>query len=130
MHNLFTSNISKNQAKDTGMAMVLILIFLGLYFKNFSYIKFSIAGLIITMLFPMAYKYVAIVWLGFSKLVGIISSKIILSVAFFCVVVPVAILRKLLGKDVLRLKQFKRDTSSVMKTRNLIFSKEHLDKPY
>lgn len=130
MHNMFASKISKNQAKDTGMAMVFILLFLGLYFKNFVCLKFAIAGLIITMLFPMAYKHVAIVWLGFSKLVGIISSKIILSVVFFCVVVPVAIFRKLLGKDVMKLKQFKRNTSSVMKTRNLIFSKEHLDKPY
>ena len=82
------------------------------------------------MIFPLAFKYLAIVWFGFSKLLGIISSKIILFVVFFCVVFPVAVFRKLLGKDVMKLKQFKRDGSSVMKTRDLIFSKEHLEKPY
>jgi hypothetical protein len=130
MDKIFTSKISKNQAKDTGLAVVLILLFLGTYFEDFIYFKFSLLALVITMIFPLAFKYFAIVWLGFSKLLGLISSKIILSVIFFCIVFPVAVFRKLLGKDVMKLKHFKRDASSVMKTRNLIFSKEHLDKPY
>jgi len=130
MQKMFTSAITKSQARDTGMAAVLILIFLGLYFENFIYIKYSALVLVISMIFPMAFKYLAILWFGFSKILGFISSKIVLSVVFFCVVFPVAVFRKLLGKDVMKLKEFKKDSSSVMKSRDIIYSSEHLDKPY
>jgi hypothetical protein len=46
------------------------------------------------------------------------------------VVFPVAVFRKLLGKDVMKLKEFKKDSSSVMKSRDIVYSSEHLDKPY
>jgi len=130
MKDMFNTNITKSQAKDTGMAMVLILIILGFYFENLSYFKYALAGLLISMIFPMAFKYVAIVWLGVSTFMGTIMSKLILSVIFFTIVLPVALFRRLLGKDSLKLKQFKKDTSSVMITRNMTFAKEHIEKPY
>ena len=116
---MFLTNISKNQAKDSGMAMVLILLLLGFYFDTVIFFKFAIAALLIVMIFPMAYKYFAIIWLNGAKLLGDVVSKIILSVIFLIVVLPVGIIRRLLGKDILKLRQFKKESSSVMVLRNL-----------
>ena len=87
---MFNTDISKNQAKDTGMAMVLILLILGFYLGNLNYFKFALGGLLITMIYPMAFKYVAIVWLGGSTFLGTIVSKIILSIIFFIIVLVIS----------------------------------------
>jgi hypothetical protein len=126
----FITAISKKQAVDTGMAMVLILLILGFYLENIIFFKYALAGILLAMIWPMAYKYLAIVWLSGSKLLGNIVSRILLSLIFFIVLLPVAVIRRILGKDALKLKQFKKNSSSVMISRNLKFQKEHVQKPY
>ena len=126
----FITAISKKQAVDTGMAMVLILLILGFYLENIIFFKYALAGILLAMIWPMAYKYLAIVWLSGSKLLGNIVSRILLSLIFFIVLLPVAVIRRILGKDTLKLKQFKKNSSSVMISRNLKFQKEHVQKPY
>ena len=130
MQKMISIQISKSQARDTGMAMVLILLILGFFLENSIYFKAALAALLVTMIIPSAFKYVAIIWLAISTFLGTISSKIILTVVFLFVVVPVSIYRKILGKDTLKLKLFKKGGNSVMEVRDLTFTKENLEKPY
>ena len=76
--NYFPKTISTKQASDTGMAAVLLLLLIGLFTHNNLYYKTAIPVLVITMTFPMFYYPFAIIWLGFSTLLGTIVSKIIL----------------------------------------------------
>jgi len=126
----FPLKISKEKAKDTGMAMVLILLLLGVFLQNYIFVKFGILCLIIAMAIPLLYKYVAIFWLGLSHFIGIFASKIFLTVIFFLIVTPVALIRRLLGYDTLKLRQFKAGTESVMVPRNQTLEKKDIDKPY
>ena len=57
MENFFMTKISKSQAVDTGMAMVLILLLLGLYFEEMAWFKYGLIALLITMIIPMTFKY-------------------------------------------------------------------------
>jgi hypothetical protein len=82
------------------------------------------------MTIPLLYKYVAIFWLGLSHFIGTFASKILLSVIFYLVVTPVGLIRRLLGYDTLKLRQFKAGTESVMVLRNHSFKKEDINKPY
>ncbi len=126
----FPKHISKDQAKDTGMAMVLICLLLGLYLKeNVCYIL-SIILLLINMIVPVVYRKVAVVWLGFSHILGTIMSKVILSLIFFGVVVPVGILRKLSGSDSMKLKQWKKNNTSVFTSRDHEYHAEDIENPY
>lgn len=122
--------ISKKQATDTGMAFVLILLIIGLFTQNDFYYKLSIPVLIIAMTFPMIYYPLAVIWLGFSQLLGAIVSKIVLTIIYIIVVLPMALFRKLLGKDSLQLSNFKKDKSSVMITRNHDFTSKDIENPY
>ena len=126
----FPTNISKKQATDTGMAMVLLLLLLGFILKNMLYFKIALPVLITNMIFPMIYKPLAIIWLGLSHLLGTVVSKILLTIIFFLIVTPVGVLRRLLGKDSLKLKQFKNSKNSVMEIRNITFGKSELEKPF
>ena len=128
--NVFSTTISKEQAKDTGMAVVLILLLIGVIHQDLVTIKIAIIALILAMATPLVYKYVAIVWLGLSHLLGSIVSKILLTLIFFFIVFPVGFIRKLLGYDTLKLKEFKKGTESVMQIRDITFTKNDIDKPY
>lgn len=126
----FPGTISKKQASDTGMAIVLILLLVGLFSQNTLYYKIAIPVLVINMIFPMIYYSFAIIWLGLSHLLGTIMSKIILTIIYIVLVVPVGIFRRLLGKDSLQLSEFKKGSNSVMKVRNYNFSPEDIEKPF
>jgi len=126
----FPRTISKKQATDTGMAMVLLLLLIGYFTQNYLYFKIAIPVLIINMTFPMFYYPFAIAWLGFSQLLGTIVSKIILTVIYIVMVIPLGLLRRFLGKDSLQLYEFKKDAESVLKTRNIIFTAKDIEKPF
>lgn len=126
----FPVDISKKQASDTGMAMTLILLLLGLFTKSVLYYKIAIAALVITMAVPMFFFPFAVVWLGLTTLLGEVVSKILLTVIYFIILFPVSIIRQMMGKDTLDLKTFKKSTKSVMVSRNHVFTSKDIEHPY
>jgi Saxitoxin biosynthesis operon protein SxtJ len=85
---------------------------------------------VINMALPQIYRPVAVLWLGFSDLLGAVMSRVLLSIVFFAVVTPIAIFRRLAGKDSLKLRAFKAGKDSVMVERNHTFIGRDLERPY
>jgi hypothetical protein len=129
MH-LFSRNITKDQSRDTGMGIVLLLLLLFLGRKREWYLIAAIAGHVVNMIVPQVYRPLGVVWLGLSDLLGMIGSKILLAVVFFGIVTPIAVVRRLLGKDSLKLRAFKTGQDSVMVERNHLFVSTDLERPY
>ena len=130
MKNIFSTTISKQQAKDTGMAIVLILLLITVIRQDPVTLKLAIIALILAMTVPLIYKYPALIWRGLSQLLGTIVSKILLTLIFFTFVVPVGFIRRLLGFDSLKLGKFKKGTDSVMHVREITFSKDDIERPF
>ena len=126
----FPKNIDKNQAKDTGMAMVLICLLFGYFGQNNKLIALSIPLLIIDMIFPDIYRPLAKIWFGISNLLGTIMSKFILTIIFFVIVTPIGIIRKMFGADAMQINKWKKDTATVFKIRNHVFQSKEIEKPY
>ena len=82
------------------------------------------------MVFPKLYNPISVFWLGLSKLLGKLVSKLILMLVFFIIVTPIEIIRKLIGIDSLKLKKFKQGNESVMNIREITFSPKNMDKPF
>lgn len=122
--------ITKDQSRDTGMAMVLLclLIFLARHRNGWLYAALGLH--VINMITPIVFKPVAVVWLGLSEWLGHISSKILLSIVFFGVVAPIGLVRRLMGKDSLKLRAFKAGQDSAMWPRNHKFVGSDLEQPY
>ena len=126
----FDRKISKDQSRDTGMAMVLLFLIGAAFRKREGYLFVAMALQLLNMTVPKMYKPVAVVWLGLSDLVGSVVSKIILSIVFLVVVTPIGIFRRLIGKDSMNLRVFKASDQSVMLERNHLFVGQDLRTPY
>lgn len=127
---LLFRHISPEQAKDTGMAMVLLCIIAGLTNGNQLFFKIALITMLIDMVWPKIFLPVAAVWLGFAKVMSTIVSKIILTAIFFLVVTPIGFFKRRTGSEPLRLKEWKRNTDSVFTIRNKTFSATDFEKPY
>jgi hypothetical protein len=126
----FPESIGTNQAKDTGMAMVLICLLCGYFGQSNTWVALSIPMLIINMIFPDVYRPLAKIWLGLSVLLGTIMSKFILTIIFIVIVTPIGIIRKMFGADAMQVKKWKKGSDSVFKARNHVFQPKEIEKPY
>src|SRR5207302_7866466 len=93
----FKRAITKEQSKDTGMAMVLLLLLASGAFKREILVIAAMVALIVDMTVPRLYRPVAVLWLGLSHLLGTVVSKILLTLVFFAVVTPIGVARNLMG---------------------------------
>jgi hypothetical protein len=130
MMEFFKKKITKDQSRDTGMAIVLLLLLLSASPKRHGFLIAAIVLHVVNMIMPQIYWPVAVVWLGLSNLLGEIVPKVLLSIVFFLVVTPIGILRRLIGKDALKLRVFKGSQDSVMLERNHTFISQDLERPY
>jgi hypothetical protein len=118
---IYNPDISREQTKEFGMLTVVVMSFLAFYLRqnNLSVVIFVLA--LLTLLFPVIFYPFALVWFGLSKVMGKISTGILLGVVFFIVVVPVGLIRKMLRLDGLKIKQFKKTTDTVLANREHIY---------
>lgn len=123
-------DITTDQGRDTGMAMVLLFLLVAASRKKEGYLFIAMALHVINMIKPGIYRPVAILWLGLSDLMGAVVSRILLSIVFFFVVTPISLVRRMMGKDSLKLRAFKAGTASAMVERNHLFVSEDLERPY
>lgn len=122
--------ISSEQAKDTGMAMVLICLLIAVLGHQRPFVGVAVILLLINMIWPGIFKPLAKVWFGFSRLLGAFVSRILFSIIFIVLVIPVGLLRKLLGKDPLQIKKWKKGPDSVFKVRDHEFAPYDIAHPY
>jgi hypothetical protein len=120
----------KDQARDTGMALVLLLLLVAMATKRTGLVTVAAVVHVVNMIAPQIFKPAAIIWFGFSHILGTVMSKVVLSLVFFLVVTPVSLWRKVAGADSLQLRQFKAARTSVMFERNHRFTAQDLEKPY
>jgi len=121
---------SNGQAKDTGLAMVLILLLLAHFGKSQSFLLPAIAVLVMTMTWPAIFAPLAKVWFGLSHLLGGFVSKVLLTFVFFLVATPVAFFRRIGGADAMRCKAWKDGRASAFVERGHEFSRKDLETPY
>jgi hypothetical protein len=122
--------ITKDQSRDTGMAMVLLFLIVAASRKREGYLFVAMALHVVNMTVPKVYKPIAVFWLGLSDLLGSVMSRILLSIVFFAVVTPIGIFRRFLGRDSLKLRAFKASKESVMLERSHTFVGRDIETPY
>jgi hypothetical protein len=112
------------------MAMALLALLLGFLTDARWFFPLATVLLVVTMAVPAVYRPIAFVWLGLSHFLGTIVSRVLLTAVFFVIVLPVGLLRRVLGHDSLQLKKFGKGTESVMRVRDHMYAPSDVDKPY
>lgn len=121
---------TREQAKDTGMALVLVFLLIWVFRRREGYIGVALIFQLVTMTAPQVFRPIAVVWFGMSHVMGAIASRVLLSLVFFVFVTPVGLWRRMMGADSLQLNSFGRGKESVMKVRNHTFVGQDLEQPY
>jgi hypothetical protein len=121
---------ARDRSRDTGLALVLLLLIAQLATGRQGLITAAVVALVVTMTAPLLFRPLSVVWFRFSHVLGAVMSKVLLSAVFYLIVTPVAVVRRLLGHDTLRLRAFKAGDTSVMHPRHHVFAPDDLDKPY
>ncbi|MFW5735101.1 MAG: SxtJ family membrane protein [Oceanidesulfovibrio sp.] len=112
---------------NAGLALVLLLLLAIHVFDAQGLVPVLFAVIIALMVKPTLLKPFAALWLGFSELLGAIMSKVVLSLVFFLVVTPIALLRAAMGKDPMQKKRWKNGSDSVFRTVRKTLGPEDLD---
>ena len=118
------------QSRDTGLAMILICLLLAYFGQRPQFVPLALILLILAMVWPASFRPLAGPWFGLSHLLGGVASKIILTVLFFGLVLPIGLIRRRLGADPLQLKKWKKATYSVFHNRQGPVQPQDLEKPY
>jgi hypothetical protein len=127
---IFKVEIDNSKARDTGMAMVLILLLFELLLGGRIFLKIAIPVLVINMVLPQFFYPLAYMWFGIAHLLGSFISRILLFLVYIFLVLPVGFLRRAIRKDSLNLLKWKQGPDSVFKTRDHLFTSSDIDKPY
>lgn len=133
---LIKKKVNKKELRDAGLAAILLCLITYSFsaFENFSevpkIIKLTGICVVLTMVIPKALYPFAIIWYTLTNFLGFFMSRILLSIIYFVVVMPVGILRRIIGKDTLKLKQYGKSARSAFIERNKAFSKTDLQTPY
>ena len=122
--------ITHRQTVDTGMALTLVALLLGLFTEWMGWYRVALGLLLVTMAFPVVWKPAAVGWFGLAEGLSAVSSRIILTLLFGLLVVPVGVWRRWRGRDPLGLRSFKQNQLSALKVREHTWEATDLDKPY
>lgn len=123
-------NITNDQCKDTGLAIILILLIATWAGKNVSLVGPTIIVLVIIMTCPKLFTPLAKLWFGLANLMSAVASKVVLTIVFFLVVTPIGLLRKAMGKDAMAMKSWKAGNASAFIDRQHKCTAADLEKPF
>ncbi|MEA4857503.1 SxtJ family membrane protein [Solidesulfovibrio sp.] len=126
----FWLSATREQAKDTGMALVLISLIVFFVTREIRYVTIATGLLLLDMIAPALYKPAAKLWFGLSHVLGTVMSKVILTLIFYLVLTPMGLLRAMLGKDPMRVRQFKKGDGSAFRVRDHQFVAADVEQPF
>ena len=127
---LYTILMQKTtRSKELETILVLVLA-LGLCYWNYKKNYLLLLALLIGaigLLIPAAAKIIHWGWMKLAEGIGFVMNKVILTVIFICVVVPLGWITRKMGKSSLKLKP---GQSTYFKTRDHVFTKEDMEHPW
>ena len=122
--------LTVENCKDAGLALVLICLICYQVWKLELFILLAIIFLVVAMTYPLIYQPFARFWFALSTALGTVVSKIILTVLFFVIVLPIGLIRRMLGKDSMKIKIWKKGEGSVFREREHRFAAKDMEHPY
>lgn len=125
-----TCRVSPLQERDTCLALTFLLLLLWGFFRWPPLVWGAMGMLFLGMTVPAALRPAAWLWFGLARALGAVTSRLALTVVYVAVLLPVALVRRLLGKDDLRLRLWKRGRGSCFLRREHVFGPEDFRHPY
>lgn len=115
---------NKEEMRKVQLVIVTGLLFLHFVFKKTSLLNISLLLGLIFLFVPRIGNWIVLLWFKMAEVLGWFNSRILLSMVYFMVVVPVSFFFKLFHKDPLSLKNY---PSSLYTERNHTYTSKDLE---
>lgn len=130
---ILSTKITPIQCRDTTLALAFVTLIVWFFTRNVCWVYGCMALVLFGMIWPSGMTWPARLWFGFSHVLGSVMSRVLLSLIYFCILFPVAMVRRIMGKDVMGLRRFKASPDgkeSAFVQRDHTFTKDDLTHPY
>ena len=107
---------SNKDIRSFGITMGIILFIISGLLMYYNKEIYQIIGIIaltfvgLGLIIPVVLKPLYFVWMTFAAILGWVMTRVILSLVFYLIITPIALLTKLLGEDFLALKRAESDS--------------------
>ncbi len=119
--------VTRQQELETHVAIGAFLLLLSLLFQQRWYGIASLAVLAVVLFFRPLARHITRLWLGFAQFAGSCNTKLILTLLFFLVLTPTALLYRLIKRNPLQLKR-STDSGTYFDTHDRQYSRADLEK--
>ncbi|HOK51511.1 MAG TPA: hypothetical protein PKY76_01960 [Bacteroidales bacterium] len=120
------TQFTKKEHQDAGLALLLLIILLRIFHVVTVPDPVLVAVILLIILIPSVWYPFSFLWYNLSDALGRIVSMVFLNIVYWLLVVPVALIRRMLGKDSLQLQKFKKNSPSAFIERNYTFTSKDL----
>ncbi len=129
---MFNEKITPIQCRDTALAFAFLSLLIWFFTENVNFVYATMFIVLWAMIWPSSWQWPARLWFGLSHVLGFFMSKVLLSIIYTLILMPVAMVRRIMGKDSMRLKNYKSkaEQGSAFVVREHTFTKEDLENPY
>lgn len=115
---------------DAGLALTLISLLAYQVFPGRTVVTIATVLLLLCMTMPRLFAPFARVWFSVADRLAAAVSGLLLTLVFLLLVTPVGIIRRLLGKDTLKLKTWQSGSTTLFTSKNHRWLPADMEKPY
>lgn len=124
------TEFSISQLYGSGLALLLLCLIWFTIARNDKILYLLFGLVIMLMVWPAPFRYFAIFWFALGDALGFVVSKLLLSLIYLILVVPVGLLVRNRIRKNMQLSAFKRDMTSAFKNREHTFTAIDFEKPF
>ncbi len=127
---MLQQKITAIQCRDTALAFAFLTLLIWFFTEHVYWVYGTMGIVLFAMVWPKGMTWPARFWFGLSHVLGAFMSKVLLSLIYALILMPVALARRLAKKDAMGLRHYKAGTGSAFVEREHTFTKEDLQNPY
>lgn len=124
------NEITPLQERDSCLALVFLLLLIWLFCHSRYLVYSAMAVLLYGMIWPAGMRPFAWFWFRLSHALGRVVGSCLLALIWCLLVVPVGFIRRLMGKDSMRLKKWHQNKDSAFVTRDHKYTAADINAPY
>lgn len=125
-----STEISPVQERDSCLALVFLLLLVWFFYRSHYLVYAAMGVLLYGMIWPKGMRPFAYLWFGLSRSLGRIVGSFMFGLIWCILVVPTGLIRRMAGKDSMRLKKWHKGQDSVFVVRDHTYTAADIEKPY
>lgn len=118
--------ITKKQNMEMGMIVAAGCLLLAVTRHQWGFAGWALVLLLVSLTVPVVFFPLTWCWWQLARVLAAVNMRILLTLLFFILVIPIGLWRRWRGRDSLRLRAFRQGSGSALDVREHVYTKEDL----